>query len=161
MTMRRSVTTLLRLLSYVLALMVAPAAIVLLSQLAFTDQVAPDFVLTIPNSELPANLFNDLSSDMLTITAGLAVSTIVMFRLPTSSGRPWVRILFLAGGMMSALLASYSGLRFRYELAQVVRLTSKELDPVLWRLHVQGLLLAAQVSFLCVISMYYHFHRKG
>jgi|GEM_PF-4326166 len=159
--MHQSVTSLVRFLSYILALFVAPVAVVLLSKIAFADQVVPDFVLTIPNSELPANLFNNLSSDMLKISAGLAVSTIVIFRLPTCSGRVWVRLLFLAGGMMSALLASYSGLRFRYELAQVARLTSQELDPVLWRLHLQGLLLAAQVSFLCAISMHFHFHRKG
>lgn len=157
--MAKSATTILRAFFYTLALIVAPVAIILLSKFAFSDQVSPDFVLAAPNSELPANLFSDLSGDMLTITAGIAVSTIVVFRLPMISGRSWVHNAMLAGGMAAALLAGYAGLRFRYELAQVVRLTSQELDPVLWRLHVQGILMVVQVSFLCAISAHYHLHK--
>lgn len=161
MTTEATQPILVRLLGYALALASPPLALALLSRFAFSDQVGPDFVLNVPNSELPANLFTGLSADLLKISAGIAVSTVVVFRLHLRIRQGWAGNTMLVAAMAAALLSSFSGLRFRYEIAQLARLNMQDLDPVLWRLHVQGLFLIAQLSLLCLMAVRYHFHGEA
>jgi len=148
-----------RIAAYVSALLGPPVLILLLSTMAFGDRVSPDFVQNIPKTDLPVNLFVGMSSSMITISAGLAVSTIVVFRLALRPSKSSASNTLTIFGMLAAFLSTYSGLRFQYDLAQQLRFIVPNFDPVLWRLHVQGLLLVTQVSIISIMGLRFHFHK--
>lgn len=148
-----------RFMVYAISIFGPPAIILAVSATIFWDEVEPDYALAAPKSELPVTLFDNLSGDMLTICGGLAVSTIVAYRFPAGPAKRFGANILLVTGMAAALLSTYSGLRFRYDLAQLTRLSTHALEPALWRLHVQGFLMLAQVSALSALGTRLYFHR--
>jgi hypothetical protein len=135
--------------------------IVPLSLGLFGNAIFPPFVLDRPQSDLPATMLADLTSLLISMSIGLAVASVVLYRQPLRDGGEHAGNIVLCLGMAAALVSIYSGLRFRYDLAQQLSFAPFDFSKLRMRIYLQGGALLLQVCLLSLRAMLHHLSRHA
>lgn len=139
---------------------VAPIVVVLvLSAGPFAGSVVPDLVDTPVRSDQPAQLLNDLVKTMLTMSVGLSVAMVWLYRQPLKSATRHLPLALMVPAKALALTSIYAGLRFQFDMANQMRFIPLDFEAIQDRIYWQGGALLLQLSMVSMAATAYHLFR--
>lgn len=138
----------------------APVAIVAaLSAGPFDTQLLPSIIVDEGKYELGVELLKTLSTTLITMSGGLAVSSVLIYRQKVRKLIHPAWNVLLACAMGAALISSFSGLRFLFDLSLQLIVMPIDFSLVETKLYFQGWALLAQTSILSLSAMLLHYFR--
>ncbi|WP_158682126.1 MULTISPECIES: hypothetical protein [unclassified Sphingopyxis] len=143
------------------AFFVPMLAVLALSFLALSDAATPEILVDIRPSEKAIDLFASLTQVMITMSVGLVVAALWLFRQPLKPRYRRFQGAMLIASMLAALVTFYSGLRFLYDSGVQLTLMPFEFGLVRSRLYWEGIGLLAQLSILSFTAVVHHYYRDG
>lgn len=143
----------------VVAMLIPPGLVVVLSTGPFASQILPDVIFAEPMQDQAATMLGEVAKIMITLSIGAGVASTFFYRMPLLQRARPVGTSAMACAAILAFISIFAGLRFLHDLGQQMIASPIQYALVQDRLHWQGWALIGQVSLLSLAGVLNHLYR--